>query len=234
MNQETPENKIFIGKSLRVFVSYSTADKKLAGALKVGLEDYGMDVFLAHEDITPCEEWEQIILRTLKQTDIFMPLLTKNFKNSSWTDQETGIAVSDQKFIISLKVNIDPYGFISKYQAFTFTFKEVPTHGGSYSLCADSCLGIIKLILTNKDLKENLKDCLIRSFINSGSFLDAGSKIIILDEVDSFSKEQIDAVIQGSISNDQINGSFKTKTFLKKFMQKSGKTPIFRLEISRF
>jgi len=214
------EEKVFIGKSLRVFLSYNTDDKKLAKPIKTGLEDYGLDVFLAHEDIVPCAEWETILFQTLKQTDIFMPLLTNNFRKSLWVDQETGIAISDSKFVIPLKVDIDPYGFLSKYQALKVTYKTTVFEGVTYYFCPDLLLEILKIIRGKKEFQENLKDCLIRSFVKSGSFESSSDIASFLDTYTEYSQEQINEIINGSISNPQIYKSFKTKRFLKKFISK--------------
>ena len=76
------------------------------------MELSGLKAFLAHDDIEPTQEWEGVIIDNLKDCDVFIPLLSENFKESTWTDQETGIAVSEEKLIIPLKIDIDPYGFI--------------------------------------------------------------------------------------------------------------------------
>ena len=83
---ENRELSTYVGRTVRVFVSYATANKILAGNLKVALEEFGLEVFLAHEDINPSAEWPGAILQNLKSTDIFMPLITENFKTSLWTD----------------------------------------------------------------------------------------------------------------------------------------------------
>ncbi|MDI6778481.1 MAG: hypothetical protein QMD77_04835 [Patescibacteria group bacterium] len=50
----------YIGRTSRVFVSYSTKDKSIAGKIKEQLEIFGLEVFLAHEDINvPLGEWEK-------------------------------------------------------------------------------------------------------------------------------------------------------------------------------
>ncbi|OGC84065.1 MAG: hypothetical protein A2W07_02975 [candidate division Zixibacteria bacterium RBG_16_43_9] len=221
MAKENKETRVFRGKSLRIFVSYSSEDKQLAGAIKEGFEHYGMDVFLAHEDITPSAEWQETILKRLKQTDVFIPLLTNNFKESNWTDQETGIAVANRKLIVPLRVDINPYGFIAKVQAFKFKYDTSRGSNGSktYS-CWDSCLEITKLILNKKKLRENLKDCLIRSFAKSNSFEDANKKTEMLENYEAFSKEQIEEIVKGSIENRQIYEAYKAGVFLKKFMTK--------------
>jgi gas vesicle structural protein len=75
--------------------------------LKDCLTEYGLDVFLAHEDIAQSAAWVQTILAELKAADVFLPLLTDNFPGSKFTDQETGLAVAGDKLTIPLKVHID-------------------------------------------------------------------------------------------------------------------------------
>src|SRR3989344_2611626 len=109
INREQPQEVI---RTIRVFISYSTKDKHLAGNIKMGLERFGADVFLAHEDINPSSEWQDIILENLDSTDIFMPIITKNFPDSYWTDQESGIALAKGKLIVPISVDSNnPYGF---------------------------------------------------------------------------------------------------------------------------
>lgn len=71
-------------------------------AVKLNLNHYGLDVFLAHEDIEPTEEWQTRILSELKRASVFLPLLTDKFITSKWTAQECGIAVARGTFIGAL------------------------------------------------------------------------------------------------------------------------------------
>jgi hypothetical protein len=107
-----------------VFLSYSSLDRSIAGMVKACLKQYGLDVFLAHEDITPSDVWVETIQENLNSCDVFIPIISQNFRESLWTDQEVGQAV--QRFeaqgkpvIIPLKINMVPYGFIGKIQADT-------------------------------------------------------------------------------------------------------------------
>ncbi len=111
--------------SLRIFFSYSIDDKKIVGMLKKQLEFMGFEVFLAHDDIEPSAEWQDEIIKNLKSCDVFIPLLTKSFRESKFTDQETGIAVATDKFIISLQVDFPPYGFIGKKQGLKIKLPDI-------------------------------------------------------------------------------------------------------------
>jgi len=134
-------------------ISYSIKDRKLAKQTKKCLLTYGLNVFLAHDDIEASAQWANVILAKLKESEVFLPLLTKAFRASRFTDQETGIAVAHgkRKLIIPLKVDLDPYGFIGAIQA--------------QRLDADSptlaCTKIAKIIGKNPERQQRFLDGLL-------------------------------------------------------------------------
>ncbi|MCK5743926.1 MAG: toll/interleukin-1 receptor domain-containing protein [Caldisericia bacterium] len=103
--------------SIRIFISHTTKHKNIAMDLKNELLNrFGILSFVAHHDIEPTEEWSEEILNALSSFDVFIALLTEEFNQSKWTDQEIGFAVARNKLIIPINIDITPYGFISKYQ----------------------------------------------------------------------------------------------------------------------
>lgn len=204
------EKNPFTGKILRIFLSHSSNDKKLAGNIKHHFEDLGISVFVAHDDIEPCEEWEKKIRSELKSCDILLLLLTKDFSRSKWTDQETGFALAEDKLIIPLKVEIDPYGFVGKIQAIKFSPRDL----------TESCKKILHTILKDTRYCSGLIDSLITVFAKSHSYLDASAKANLLDMSVDFTNEQINEIIRVSIKNDQIYGSFDAQKFLRKLLNK--------------
>jgi len=100
------------------FISYQTKDKWVAGKLKKILGEYGIDTFLAHEDINVSEEWRVKILEELTKADIFICILSKNFLQSFWCLQESGIAAFRSDLTV-IPISIDgtiPVGFIGNIQ----------------------------------------------------------------------------------------------------------------------
>lgn len=86
--------------------------------MKLLLESYcGYDVFVAHDDIIGGTVFAEEIIQHITECDVFVPLLSEVFKESDFTDQETGIAIGLKKVMIPIKSGINPYGFINKYQA---------------------------------------------------------------------------------------------------------------------
>ncbi|MGB5107297.1 MAG: toll/interleukin-1 receptor domain-containing protein [Candidatus Zixiibacteriota bacterium] len=100
----------------QIFISYSSVDKALAGQLKSKLESEERIIFLAHEDIDVSEDWELMIRMKIKECDVFLALITENFRNSDWTDQEVGQAIAKGATIISLFRPSKPHGFLGRLQ----------------------------------------------------------------------------------------------------------------------
>ncbi|HUI31476.1 MAG TPA: toll/interleukin-1 receptor domain-containing protein [Candidatus Acidoferrales bacterium] len=195
---------------LKVFLSYHSSDRTLAGEIKFNLNRYGMDVFLAHEDIQPTEEWQARILSELKRTDAFLPLLTEKFITSKWTSQECGVAVARGIFIVSLKVSIDPFGFLSKYQAFNFRIENIPR----------SCSGIAKVIHKNRKLQRKFLDGLITLLGHSRSFDEAKATSALLNDFGSYNGRQVNDIIRKAIENPQVHKSFGARRQLEIFLKK--------------
>lgn len=101
----------------RLFISHIAIHKENAKRLKNCLDRYGIDAFVAHEDIEPTLEWQSEVEKALRTMDAFLAIHTVGFSKSIWAQQEVGYAVARGVKIISLQMGEDPTGFISKNQA---------------------------------------------------------------------------------------------------------------------
>jgi TIR domain len=101
----------------RLFVSHIAIHKEKATRLKDCLVRYGIDAFVAHEDIEPTLDWQTEIEKALRTMDAFLAIHTVGFSQSIWAQQEVGYAVARGVKIISLQMGENPTGFISKSQA---------------------------------------------------------------------------------------------------------------------
>jgi hypothetical protein len=70
----------------QVFLGYSDADKDMASELKNRLEADipGLKVFMAGQDIPRGEDWERRVHSSLKESFVFVPIITKNWQESRW------------------------------------------------------------------------------------------------------------------------------------------------------
>jgi len=210
---ESKELSSYVGRTVRVFISYATVqkDKGLASNLKKELEGLGLEVFLAHEDINPSSDWQDAILEKLKSTDIFMPIITEDFSKSYWTDQESGIAFIEKKLILPIAVDGHvPYGFLGRYQAFRQK-SELP-------IIADRIIGAI--IQSKKEFAGSLLDSLIKLFAISYKYDDAGFKSSLLLKFDTMSAEQVNEIFRSILLNDQIYDAYSAQANIKELFEK--------------
>jgi len=192
-------------ESILVFLSYSSKDKDLAGEIKRCLEEFGVEVFLAHEDIRPTEKWKKVILDHLHRCDIFVPIVTKNFKESDWTDQETGIALGKNKMIIPIGRDIMPYGFLEDDQA--ITVNDVSR------LCNQVC-ELIKGAFSNPYIS-----ILIQGIEESETFNVTNGYIDRLSESGNLTIGQIERLLEAFISNTQVSGAWRARSFIRKLLE---------------
>ena len=101
---------------LKVFVSHLAKNKARVAGLKAELANWGVTAFLAHQDIEPAREWQTEIESALATMDVLVAVVEPGFRESAWTDQETGYALGRGVEVIPLLAGLDPYGFVGKIQ----------------------------------------------------------------------------------------------------------------------
>jgi hypothetical protein len=101
----------------KVFISHVSKYKESASNLKLLLEPYGISAFVAHEDIKPSKEWEVEIEKALFSMNALCAILTPDFCESSWCDQECGYAFGRNVLTIPIEKGQLPYGMFGKIQA---------------------------------------------------------------------------------------------------------------------
>ncbi|MBI2654244.1 toll/interleukin-1 receptor domain-containing protein [Candidatus Woesearchaeota archaeon] len=218
------KSNIFTPKTLRTFISYSDRDKNIASGIKEALNHYGIQVFLAHDDIPPGEDWPNEIIKNLKSSDIFIVLLSSNFHTSKWTDQETGLAISFSKFIVPVSIDETlPYGFMEKFQAFRnfkYTVSKNYTTNKEEIYCHEEIFKIIEFLAERPEFKENIRDCLITSLENAWTFRDAEKHFELLLSLKPFSEEHINAIIANSAINNQVYNARGCQKLIKEMIEK--------------
>ena len=201
---------------MKIFISYSMADKIIAGQIKEIIENYEIECFIAHDydDIVPGSEFEKEIQENIKAAEYFMPLHTNNFVLSYWCQQECGIAIAHGKTIIPLIPDVggvDPVGFYKKYQGV-----RIKTHNISSSV---KYLLITKGLIPDDNSDEIEKRMML--FETSGSWSEAAkSTRSLLELEDAFGKADILRIVDTVLRNDQILSSFAAQPHLKSFIKR--------------
>ena len=79
---------------------------------------------------------------------------------------------------------------------------------------------IIKIIKTRPIFGDTLRDCLVRSLVNSHSFKTANKLADLLNDMDNFTENQINEIIRGALNNNQIHGGHIAEPFVKDIIAK--------------
>lgn len=191
---------------VRVFLSHKATVKIQASNLKESFARCGLGAFVAHEDIEPTQEWQREIERALFSMDALVALLTTDFHDSNWTDQEVGVAIGRGVPLVAVRLGADPYGLMGKGQGL----------GG----CALSDTGTIatrvfQLLLKRLSDKSRLFECALTAYSDSESFADSGWKIQnLLSSFDELSDSQVQRVVTAYRANGQNQHSFKGRDLL--------------------
>ncbi len=88
---------------LRLFISHRDKHKETAHFIAESLEPYGVSSFVAHDDIQPSRVWQGEILNALNTMEAMLALITDDFHDSSWTNQEVGFALGTNIPILSVR-----------------------------------------------------------------------------------------------------------------------------------
>lgn len=175
----------------RLFISHLSENKESASNLKECLQNFGIDGFVAHEDITPTKEWEKVIEAALFSLDALCAIVVPKFEESKWCDQEIGIALGRKKVVFSIKKGYDPYGFLGKYQA-------LPNQNNANDMAEE----IVKTICVNEITRGEYFTKLVNLILNASSEQSAIRFIKVLLEVDYLDKQYV-SLLHDNYTNNQ-------------------------------
>jgi hypothetical protein len=93
---------------LFVFISHLYERRDFAAQLQLCLRRYGIESFVAHNDIEPSKAWRDEIKAALASCHAFVALLHDDFHKSQWCDQEVGWA-------LARNIPLFPFAFLEGY-----------------------------------------------------------------------------------------------------------------------
>ena len=86
------------------FISYSSKNQASADAMRNLLNAKGIETWMAPGDIPPGSEYAEVLFDALAGCSCLVLMLTNNAQESPWVKKEIGIAISNGKAIIPVKV----------------------------------------------------------------------------------------------------------------------------------
>jgi hypothetical protein len=184
-------HRIWGNEGYRLFLSHKTEVKREAAELKEALALFGVSAFVAHEDIHPTRPWQDEIENALHSMDCFVAVMTDQFHDSLWTDQEVGFALARGVPVVALRMGRDPYGFLGKFQALSTDWNKAPE-------------GIAKLLIN----QERMFSAYVNALRSCKEWNDGNILSRILPAIVSLTEQQIDELVAAHNSNSEIRYSF--------------------------
>lgn len=194
----------------RLFLSHVSTYKVQASALAAALRSFGVSAFVAHEDIEPATEWEGAIILGLNTMDALAAFLTPGFKESNWADQEVGISIGRGVLVIPIRLGLDPYGFIGKYQG----FQAVSRQG------ADLASEMVAILSRHQLTRQKMAHALVTSFSESSSFAEARSRVRYLDLIQEVPAPLSARLRQAVSENPQIREAWGVPERVEEFLSR--------------
>ncbi|HWB14142.1 MAG TPA: toll/interleukin-1 receptor domain-containing protein [Pirellulales bacterium] len=204
--------RIWDGYHVRVFLSHKATVKVQASRLKQSFARCGIGAFVAHEDIEPTQEWQREIERALFSMDALVALLTQDYHESNWTDQEVGVAIGRGVPLIAVRLGSDPYGLMGKGQGLG---------GCSWSNTDDIALKVLQLLFKRLSDRSRLFECVLAAYASATSFADSAWKVEhLLAKLHDLSEEQVDRVLKAYRANGQNRSSFRGMDLLQPLLKR--------------
>lgn len=195
----------------RVFISHVSAFKKEATSFKASMGMFGINGFVAHEDIEPSKEWQDEIEVALSTMDALLALLTPGFNESKWTDQEVGVAVGRRVPVVAVRVGLDPYGLIGKYQAVQGAGRKI----------GEICDDVLTILLQKPGIGTRVTDALVRQLAASGSWAEAKRNMDYLERCQHLKPEMIKVIEKAMEENSQVREAWGVPDRIKALIRKT-------------
>jgi len=198
---------------LRLFITHLSSHREYAAELKNDLQNYGISCFVAHNDIEPTLEWQAEIESALATCDALIALLHPDFHKSSWTDQEIGFAMGRGVPVCSVRFGDDPYGFVSRFQAFNGMSKKA----------AVLAKELFDAYRKNKQTQARMADAIVSTFVDSRFFAQAKEFMGHLEELQVWDPSYAKRLHSAVKNNHQVAESFGVPDRVARLIKKWAK-----------
>lgn len=204
--------RIWGSKHIRVFLSHKAKFSRETSLVKQALARCEIAAFLAHEDIEPTDEWQLEIERALFSMDALVALLSEDFHESDWTDQEIGVAIGRGVPLIAVRLGKDPYGLMGKKQGLG---------GCNWKDPSTIAVNVFHLLHKRLSDKSRLFECALAAYERSDDWTESAFNVKhLLSAFETLSPDQVHRVIETYRANGQNKNSFDGRNLLRTLLEK--------------
>ncbi|HTU27695.1 MAG TPA: toll/interleukin-1 receptor domain-containing protein [Pirellulales bacterium] len=210
------ETPFWLPGHFKLFISHLSVDKRRATNLRGALKSFAISSFVAHEDIEPTKEWQVEIEKALFSMDALAAVLTEEFHQSKWTDQEVGVALGRGVTVLPIRAGVDPYGLMGKFQGIASTGRSL---GEVASL-------VVSTLLRNAKTRNRLVSCLVEQLLASADAAQAASKLEVLEQAEEVASDQLIRIRDNAATNPNLFADVSSRRRIDALLAKYGVEPI--------
>ena len=92
------------GTAAQIFISHSSQDRKIAETIVQALESRGLQCWISSRDVAGGENYQESIVRAIRNTKIMLLIFTDNANNSDEIKKEIGLASRNKLTVIPVRI----------------------------------------------------------------------------------------------------------------------------------
>lgn len=181
-------------------MSHPHKERHLVGQVKrILAASYGVDAFVAHDDIHVSRKWRDVIKAGLATCDMLVAFVHEGFHASEWCNQEAGWVLGRNVPIIVVRPEgVERHdGFLEEHQDLMLP----STHPSPAWLIARQ---IFVTAVTDRRTREAGLKSLAEAFVNSGSYETTRFLWAMIEKVDRFESAQLRRLEYAVETNSQV------------------------------
>jgi hypothetical protein len=205
------------------FLSHSHLDQPIANEIASILGTFGFSGFLAHRDLESGTEWREEILQKLREASLLIAVVSPNFAESEWADQEVGFALARGIPVLPVSAGKAPYGFLGHIQG--VPWGDEAREGNQWDATdrhwtraqqveRQARFGVALIhrgVMNRSDIVEKL---------SASSSWDGTSVLLsVIGDLSALSRTETMAVARAAASNNEVYNCFTARRSLPPFLE---------------
>jgi hypothetical protein len=183
--------------AFRLFISHTHPNAAFAAGMRKSLGRSLIESFVAHNDIEPSEKWMRVIESALLTCHAVVALVTPDFRESQWCDQEIGFCLARSMLVVPLMRDIHPHGFLSEFQGVKLN---------SYTHASTAAANVFKILATRPETSDRMVPSVVRRYAQSIGYDMTREAFTLLTRIpkDAWTAEMVNEVEKAATDNSQV------------------------------
>jgi hypothetical protein len=186
--------------TFRLFISHTHPNAPFAAAIKKHLERFLIESFVAHNDIEPSQKWMRVIESALLTCHAAITLVTPDFRESQWCDQEVGFCLARSLLVVPLIRGPDPHGFLSEVQGVKLS---------DHTSAPSAATNVLRILASRDETRDRMAPSVVRFYAASKNFATTREAFTLLARIpkEAWTPEMVDEVGRAAKDNYQVKAA---------------------------